>query len=137
MQMSAPEVLNLSEETSETQALYGIGNKTTELYGRRLLAARRLAERGVRFTLCYLSDYGEWDSHSNIKELHARSCGRVVKDGINGLLLPEVTPAAIAAAVRKVAEAPAMLAGFSRASGIGPNQGLDALGRALVSLEAA
>jgi glycosyltransferase involved in cell wall biosynthesis len=67
----------------------------------------------------------------------SRSCGRVVKDGINGLLLPEVTPAAIAAAVRKVVDAPAMLARFSRASGISPNQGLDALGRALVSLEAA
>jgi hypothetical protein len=77
MQMSAPEVLNLAGETAETQKMYGIGNPTTELYGRRLLAARRLAERGVRFTLCYLSDYGEWDSHSDIKNLHARSCGRV------------------------------------------------------------
>jgi uncharacterized protein (DUF1501 family) len=77
MQMSAPEVLNLAEETAETQKMYGIGQPTTELYGRRLLAARRLAERGVRFTLCYLSDYGEWDSHSDIKNLHARSCGRV------------------------------------------------------------
>lgn len=79
MQMSAPDVLDLSSETAETQAMYGIENKTTEIYGRRLLAARRLAERGVRFTLVYLSDYGEWDSHSNIKELHARSCGRVDK----------------------------------------------------------
>ncbi len=77
MQMSAPEVLDLSSESAETHALYGIDQTTTELYGRRLLAARRLAERGVRFTLVYLSDYGEWDSHSNIKELHARSCGRV------------------------------------------------------------
>ncbi|HVJ85574.1 MAG TPA: DUF1501 domain-containing protein [Caulifigura sp.] len=77
MQMSAPEVLNLADETPETQKLYGLDNKTTELYGRRLLAARRLAERGVRFTLVYLSDFGEWDSHSDIKNLHARSCGRV------------------------------------------------------------
>ncbi|HVX16073.1 MAG TPA: DUF1501 domain-containing protein [Pirellulales bacterium] len=79
MQMSAPEALDLSRETQETQQLYGIDNETTALYGRRLLAARRLAERGVRFTLVYLSDYGEWDSHSNIRELHARSCGRVDK----------------------------------------------------------
>ena len=62
-----------------TLDLYGINNPATELYGKRLLTARRLAERGVRFTLVYLSDYGEWDSHSNIKELHARSCGRVDK----------------------------------------------------------
>jgi hypothetical protein len=79
MQMSAPEVLDLSTETQETQQLYGLDNPTTELYGRRLLTARRLAERGVRFSLVYLSDYGEWDSHSNIKELHAKSCARVDK----------------------------------------------------------
>lgn len=79
MQMSAPEALDLSQETAETQGLYGIDDETTAIYGRRLLTARRLAERGVRFTLVYLSDYGEWDSHSNIKELHARSCKRVDK----------------------------------------------------------
>ena len=79
MQMSAPEVLNLAEETPQTQSLYGIDHPTTAIYGRRLLAARRLAERGVRFTQVYLSDFGEWDSHSDIKNLHARSCGRVDK----------------------------------------------------------
>lgn len=79
MQMSAPEALDLSQETLETKSLYGIDNATTELYGKRLLTARRLAERGVRYTLVYLSDYGEWDSHSNIKELHAKCCGRVDK----------------------------------------------------------
>ena len=42
------------------------------VYGRRLLAARRLAERGVRFTLVYLSDYGEWDSHQQLKKIHAQ-----------------------------------------------------------------
>ncbi len=79
MQSSAPEVLDLSGETAETLALYGIDQEATKVYGQRLLTARRLAEKGVRFTLCYLSDYGEWDSHSNIKELHARSCARVDK----------------------------------------------------------
>src|SRR5262249_5244867 len=79
MQRSAPEALDFAGETQETQQLYGIDNESTAVYGRRLLAARRLAERGVRFTLVYLSDYGEWDSHTNIKELHARSCGRVDK----------------------------------------------------------
>jgi hypothetical protein len=85
MQMSAPEVLDLSGETEETKSLYGLDQATTELYGRRLLTARRLAERGVRYTLVYLSDYGEWDSHSNIKELHARSCSRVDKP-LSGLI---------------------------------------------------
>ncbi len=44
MQKAVPEVLDLAKETKETQALYGIDNPTTAVYGRRLLAARRLAE---------------------------------------------------------------------------------------------
>jgi hypothetical protein len=79
MQASAPEVLNLADEAKEIERLYGLDQEATAIYGRRLLTARRLAERGVRFTLVYLSDYGEWDSHSNIKELHAKSCSRVDK----------------------------------------------------------
>ena len=86
MQMSAPDVLNLADETDEIERLYGIDQEATAVYGRRLLTARRLAERGVRFSLVYLSDYGEWDSHSNIKELHAKSCGRVDKP-LAGLII--------------------------------------------------
>jgi hypothetical protein len=85
MQMSVPDALNLADETAETQKLYGIDNEKTAVYGRRLLAARRLAERGVRFSLAYLSDYGEWDSHQKLQENHARSCERVDKP-IAGLL---------------------------------------------------
>ncbi|MCL6502352.1 MAG: DUF1501 domain-containing protein [Pirellulales bacterium] len=85
MQMSVPEALDLASETQETLSLYGIDDPATEIYGRRLLAARRLAERGVRFTLVYLSDYGEWDSHQDLKNLHARSCRRVDKP-LAGLL---------------------------------------------------
>lgn len=85
MQMSVPEALDLERETAETHRLYGIDHPTTAIYGRRLLAARRLAERGVRFTLVYLSDYGEWDSHQNLKTLHAQSCARIDKP-VAGLL---------------------------------------------------
>jgi Protein of unknown function (DUF1501) len=85
MQKAVPEVLDLNRETRDTQRLYGIDNPTTAIYGRRLLAARRLAERGVRFTLVYLSDYGEWDSHQDLRNLHARSCARVDKP-VAGLL---------------------------------------------------
>jgi hypothetical protein len=85
MQMAVPEALDMTKESAETQSLYGIDNQTTEIYGRRLLAARRLAERGVRFTLAYLSDYGEWDSHQDLKNLHARSCARIDKP-VAGLL---------------------------------------------------
>jgi len=44
-----------------------------------LLAARRLAQKGVRFSLVYLSDYGEWDSHNELQKNHARSAARVDK----------------------------------------------------------
>ena len=85
MQMSVPEVLDMGAETTNTERLYGIDNETTAVYGRRLLAARRLAERGVRFSLVYLSDYGEWDSHLDLKKNHARSSERVDKP-VAGLL---------------------------------------------------
>src|SRR5262249_44846098 len=85
MQRSVPEALDLNHETAETHRLCGADNPTTAVYARRLLAARRLAERGVRFTLVYLSDYGEWDSHQDLRNLHARSCARVDKP-LAGLL---------------------------------------------------
>ncbi len=85
MQMSVPEALDLASETHETLALYGIDDPVTATCGRRLLAARRLAERGVRFTLVYLSGYGEWDSHQDLKNRHAASCQRIDKP-LAGLL---------------------------------------------------
>jgi hypothetical protein len=85
MQDSVPEALDLAAEPAETRRLYGIDRETTAIYGRRLLAARRLVERGVRFALVYLSDYGEWDSHAELRSLHTRSCARVDKP-IAGLL---------------------------------------------------
>ncbi|MBM4072306.1 MAG: DUF1501 domain-containing protein [Planctomycetes bacterium] len=85
MQRSVPEALDLNRETPEMHRLYGIDNPTTAVYGRRLLAARRLAERGVRFNLVYLSDYGEWDSHQDLRGNHSRSCARIDKP-VAGLL---------------------------------------------------
>jgi uncharacterized protein (DUF1501 family) len=85
MQESVPEVVDMARETQETSALYGIDRESTATYGRRLLAARRLVEAGVRFVQVYLSDYGEWDSHAQLKDLHARSCARVDRP-IAGLL---------------------------------------------------
>jgi hypothetical protein len=85
MQSSVPDALDLAQESAETQRLYGIDQETTAVYGCRLLAARRLVERGVRFALVYLSDYGEWDSHTELRNLHTRSCARVDRP-IAGLL---------------------------------------------------
>lgn len=85
MQDSVPSALDLAAETDETLRLYGVGDPVTDTQGRRCLAARRLAERGVRFTLVYLSDYGEWDSHSDLKANHARSFARIDRP-VAGLL---------------------------------------------------
>ncbi len=49
MQVSASDALDITQETAQTQKMYGIGEKTTDNYARRCLMARRLVEAGVRF----------------------------------------------------------------------------------------
>ncbi len=75
MQTEAPEAFDISKETEETKTMYGIGQTETDDYGRRCLLARRLVERGVRFT-CVVSGGGpgnmQWDAHSDIEENHLR-----------------------------------------------------------------
>ena len=77
MQAAVPEAINLSQETAETAELYGLNDESTKVAGRRLLAARRLVERGVRFLQVYTSGYGVWDSHQKLKENHTRLCATV------------------------------------------------------------
>lgn len=73
MQVSATDVLDLSQETKETQDLYGIGKEPTDSYGRRCLMARRLVQRGVRFVQIYI-DHQIWDNHTAIaRDLRAAS----------------------------------------------------------------
>ncbi len=59
MQASAPELIDLSQETESTLNLYGI-EKEKPSFGRNCLLARRLVERGVRFVQLY---HTNWDSH--------------------------------------------------------------------------
>jgi hypothetical protein len=75
LQLSAPEVLDLSRETEETRKLYGVDNKITEDFGRNCLLARRLLERGVRFVQLWSgADNGfprrNWDSHEDLAKDH-------------------------------------------------------------------
>src|SRR6185503_278989 len=49
LQLSAPEVLDLSKEPAAIRALYGLDEPATADFGRNCLVARRLLERGVRF----------------------------------------------------------------------------------------
>ena len=73
MQLSAPEVLDISSETDATRKLYGLDEKITEDFGRRCLIARRMLERGVRFVQLWSGaggPTGNWDNHADIpKEL--------------------------------------------------------------------
>jgi hypothetical protein len=86
MQFSAPEAVDLANETKSVLDLYGIGTKETEDFGRQLMIARRLAERGVRFIqICHAGGgNGAWDAHNDIKA-HAPLC-RATDKPIAGLI---------------------------------------------------
>jgi hypothetical protein len=77
MQQHAPEAVDLSKETGETLANYGLDNPTSEKFGRRCLLARRLVERGVRFVQVYSGGghFDEnWDAHQGMKKNHELHC---------------------------------------------------------------
>ena len=67
MQTAAPEAFDLSKETKETRALYGLDDKDTAEFGRHCLLARRLVERGVRVVQLR---HGGWDAHGDLKKNH-------------------------------------------------------------------
>jgi hypothetical protein len=87
MQTEAPDVFDLGNETQPTLAMYGIGQKNTDRFGKQCLLARRLCESGVRYIQV---NYGDntanpaWDQHSNLPK-HEEHARRVDKP-IAGLL---------------------------------------------------
>lgn len=82
MQSELPSVLNLQSESDATQRLYGIGERTTDDFGRKCLMARRLVEAGVRFVEV---THGNWDQHFNLQQALQNNCDSVDKP-IAGLL---------------------------------------------------
>jgi len=82
MQRDVPTVMDLSGESKDTLALYGIGEQATTGFGRQCLLARRMVEAGVRFVEL---TYGNWDQHRNLKADLERHCGAIDKP-IAGLL---------------------------------------------------
>ncbi len=69
MQNNAPHVLDFSTEAKSTLAMYGIGEKATDNFGRQCLMARRLCESGVRYVQINYGDNTNnpaWDQHSNL-----------------------------------------------------------------------
>jgi Protein of unknown function (DUF1501) len=88
MQMSAPEVVDLADESPETHRLYGLDNQHTEYFGRQCLLARRLVERGVRFVQLYSGGSTQqlcWDAHFGLKPNHDEHCAETDRP-IYGLL---------------------------------------------------
>ncbi len=85
MQSAAPAAVDLADESAETLALYGVGEKHTDEFGRRCLLARRLVERGVRFVQLYSGDTNGWDAHNDVAKNHTDYCRRTDKP-VAGLL---------------------------------------------------
>jgi len=68
MQSVAPEALDFSRESDATLNLYGLRRGQTTGFGWQCLAARRLAERGVRFIeLIDTGSSNNWDSHGDMQ----------------------------------------------------------------------
>ena len=71
MQMEATDAFDVNKETQTTREQYGASK-----FGQSCLLARRLAERGVRFTtVYYTSDNNQpWDTHQEHYKRHAKLC---------------------------------------------------------------
>jgi hypothetical protein len=69
MQSAAPELLDVKGEKKGTLSSYGDSD-----FGRSLLLARRLVERGVRFVTV---THPDWDHHDGIDKNLVRSCKEV------------------------------------------------------------
>ena len=83
MQLSAPEVSDLSKETKTTLASYGAdsSNNLKASYARNCILARRLLERDVRYVNLYCASRASgvdgllnWDAHRTLKSDYERHC---------------------------------------------------------------
>lgn len=75
MQMSAPEAVDLSQESATMRESYGIDQGPADNFGRQCLLARRLVERGVRFVQC--SHSYKWDQHGGLFAGHTTNAKEV------------------------------------------------------------
>jgi len=83
MQLSAPEVTDLSRESAATLKLYGADsdNPLKAGYARNAILARRLLEKGVRFVQLFCGGPASqvdgllnWDAHRTLKADYERHC---------------------------------------------------------------
>jgi len=73
MQISVPELMDISDERPETLKMYGTKGADGTFAGNCLLA-RRMAERGVRFIQLY---HRGWDHHQNLRKGIAETAAHV------------------------------------------------------------
>ena len=92
LQMTAPDAMDLSQESKQTQEMYGLFDPTPKIsqcvgpkpFGTQCLIARRLVERGVRYVQIYSggghSDQN-WDAHGDVEknfQIHAPEVDRPI-----------------------------------------------------------
>ena len=82
MQVTMPELLDLSNETEATKKLYGIGEGVSDNFGSQCLLARRMVEKGVRFVEVVSNG---WDHHRDLKNEMEDHCAQIDQP-IAGLL---------------------------------------------------
>jgi len=71
MQMSAPEVMDISNEPKHVLDLYG-ASPDKPSFGNTCLLARRLVEKGVRFVQIF---HEAWDQHGDLTKGLKKNCG--------------------------------------------------------------
>ena len=71
MQMSAPEVMDISNEPQHVLDLYG-ADPDKPSFGNTCLLARRLVEKGVRFVQLF---HEAWDQHGDLTNGLKKNCG--------------------------------------------------------------
>ena len=80
MQTEAPEIIDIGDESQATRKLYGLDQGHTSGFGTQCLLARRLVEKGVRFTLLVHGvqiGSHSWDDHGDVKGGMIRHCREV------------------------------------------------------------
>ena len=82
MQTSVPELADISDEPQHVLDMYGPDVKTPGTFAANCLLARRMAERGVRFTQVFIR---QWDQHGNLPKDIRRQCG-IIDQPCAGLL---------------------------------------------------
>lgn len=74
MQMSVPEIMDLSTETKETMGLYGPEAEKPGTFARNCVVARRLAENGVPVIQLF---HRGWDQHGSLPKLIRGQCDSI------------------------------------------------------------